>query len=473
MARLVESAQSPLHVHSATASVQELRRSALRSEPAYHTIRFRINPVLAGSGFVRVPCTHIFAMHQGLCKLDLHTGAGSILSLRKRRKGENKMAIQPRAAALKQEIEGRLASRIPAALSPQVVQAARLLPLGIEAVNHLLDGGLPVGGICEFTGPATAGRTSLALSFLSEASVDSACAYIDVSDSLDARSAAAAGVRLENLLWVRFTDIQEPRQRQSAPASYPIVKAVTQDRQHGSTQHSGSRHPRTETKGMDRALEKMLVQKAESRLKKMEATPGFPNQRLSLAVASEEQITYDRFNARRADDSDPLRQIDRKAADDARERANMPTVVRNGLRREERPWGMLDKALRTADQILQAGGFRVIVLDLASVSPEQALRIPSATWYRFSRAAQEGDATLLLLTQEPCARSSAKCVLDCSPRKQTGEHGNVLGGITNVIEVVRQRVANLYGKKAPGRAVEWNATAPWMRAVGKMRLVGR
>lgn len=384
-----------------------------------------------------------------------------------RRNGENKMAMQSRSAALRREIESRLASRIPAALSPQVVEAPRLLPLGYEAVNHLLGGGLPIGGICEFTGPATAGRTSLALSLLSEASVDSACAYIDVSDSLDARSAAAAGVRLENLLWVRFTHIQEPRQKQSAPKSYPTRKTVTPDRQHGSTQHCGSPHPRTETKGIDRALEKMLVQKTESRLKKMEGTPGFPNQRLSLAVASEEQVAYDRFNARRADDSDPLRQIDRKAADDARGRANTSAVVQNGWRREERPWSKLDKALRTADLILQAGGFRVIVLDLASVTPEQALRIPSATWYRFSRAAQEGDAILLLLTQEPCARSSAKCVLDCSPRIHTSERGNVLGGITNAVEVVRQRVANPYGKKAPGRAVEWDATALWMRSVGR------
>ncbi len=39
-----------------------------------------------------------------------------------------------------------LASRIPAALSPQAVQAPRLLPIGNEAVNTLLGGGLPIGG---------------------------------------------------------------------------------------------------------------------------------------------------------------------------------------------------------------------------------------------------------------------------------------------------------------------------------------
>ena len=199
----------------------------------------------------------------------------------------------------------------------------------------------------------------------------------------------------------------------------------------------------------------------------MEGTPGYPNQRLSLIAAPEEQVAYEHFNARRADESDPLRQIDRRAADDARERARSPLMVRNGLRREEKPWSKLDKALRTADQILQAGGFRVVVLDLASIAPEQALRMPSATWYRFSRAAQEGDAILLLLTQEPCARSSAKCVLDCSPRIGENESSRVFGSMTHAAEVIRQRVANPYGKKAQGRAVEWNSTAPWMRAAGR------
>jgi recombination protein RecA len=395
------------------------------------------------------------------------------------------MAMQSRSAALRHEIESSLASRIPAALSPQAVQAPRLLPIGNEAVNALLGGGLPIGGICEFTGPTSAGRTSLALSVLSEATVDSACAYIDVSDSLDARSAAAAGVRLKNLLWVRFSETQELRPSLTQPTQGGKAVAPSRDQAADrSTQHHGIRHARTETKGIDQDLEKMLVQKAhassQTRLKKMEGTPGFPNQRLSLAAVPEEQVAYEHFNARRADASDPLRQMDRRAADCAhewahewaRERASSPAAVHGGLRRDAKPWSTLDKALRTADQILQSGGFRVVVLDLASIPADQALRIPSATWYRFSRAAQEGDAILLLLTQEPCARSSAKCVLECSPRLVPNESSHVFGSMTHAAEIIRQRVANPYGKKAPGRAVEWSSTAPWMRVVGIPRAVG-
>ena len=375
--------------------------------------------------------------------------------------------MQSRSAALRQQIESSLASRIPAALSPQAIQTPRLLPIRNEAVNALLGGGLPIGGICEFTGPASAGRTSLALSVLSEATLDSACAYIDVSDSFDARSAAAAGVRLKNLLWVRFSEMQEQTPNSTQPGHSGKAVAPNMNGADRSTQHHGIRHPRTETNGIDRDLGKMLARKAETRLKKMEGTPGFPNQRLSLAAAPAEHVAYEHFNARRADESDPLRQIDRRAADEARERANSPAAVQGGLRRDAKPWSNLDKALRAADQILQAGGFRVVVLDLASITPDQALRIPAATWYRFSRAAQEGDAILLLLTQEPCARSSAKCVLDCSPHLAPSESIHVFDSMTHATEVVRQRVANPYGKKAPGRAVEWNSTAPWMRAAGR------
>jgi recombination protein RecA len=230
-------------------------------------------------------------MHHPVCKFDLRPGAGSILGLLWRTKGENEMAMQSRSAALRQKIESSLASRIPAALSPQAVQASRLLPIGNEAVNALLGGGMPVGGICEFTGPASAGRTSLALSVLSEATVDSACAYIDVSDSLDARSAAAAGVRLKNLLWVRFSDVQEQRPNPTQPRWAGKAVVPNRDGADRSTQHHGICHPRTETKGIDRDLERMLVQKAETRLKKMEGTPSYPNEMLSLAAAPEEQVS--------------------------------------------------------------------------------------------------------------------------------------------------------------------------------------
>ena len=82
------------------------------------------------------------------------------------------------------------------------------------------------------------------------------------------------------------------------PLVYAVPAQTMPDRPHAATQHGYGPHPRSETKGMGPALQKMLVQKAETRLRKMEGTPGYPNKRLSLASASQEQVSYDHFNAR-------------------------------------------------------------------------------------------------------------------------------------------------------------------------------
>ena len=375
------------------------------------------------------------------------------------------MGSASQSAVLKREIEAKLASRIPAALSPQALQVPRLIACGVPEIDGMLGGGLPIGGVTEFTGLASSGRTSLAFSLLAGASADSACAYIDVDDTVDPRSAAAAGVNLRNLLWVRVAGVTaKPAAATANPALATVPGPTETGRMAGG--HCGSQHPRTETKGLDAALGKMLTQKAEARIRKMEGTPGHPNRKLDLAAAPEEQVAYEHFNARRADVSDPIRQADHRAANEARERAQTPVLISSSGNKAERPWSRLDKAIRATDQILQSGGFHLVILDLASVPQEQSLRIPSATWFRFRRAAQESDAIFLLLSQVACAKSSALCVLDCSAGTASTS-GNLLSGLSRTAEVARQRLSSPFAKKAPGRAVSWEATSAWMRAAGR------
>lgn len=65
-------------------------------------------------------------------------------------------------------------------------------------------GGLPRGCLTEIFGPASSGCTSLLLSILAAATArQEVCALIDAEDAFDPASAAAAGVHLERLLWVR------------------------------------------------------------------------------------------------------------------------------------------------------------------------------------------------------------------------------------------------------------------------------
>jgi hypothetical protein len=73
-------------------------------------------------------------------------------------------------------------------------------------VDRLLDGGLPRGRLSEIAGPFSSGRTSLALSLLARTTAAGHwVAAIDAADAFDPASAAAAGVALERVLWVRPT----------------------------------------------------------------------------------------------------------------------------------------------------------------------------------------------------------------------------------------------------------------------------
>jgi recombination protein RecA len=80
-----------------------------------------------------------------------------------------------------------------------------------------------------------------------------------------------------------------------------------------------------------------------------------------------------------------------------------------------KPWSRIDQALRVADLLLQGGGFSAIVLDMCSIAPEDVLRIPLSTWFRYRAAAERTQTSILLLTQHPCAKSSAELLLRLEP----------------------------------------------------------
>jgi recombination protein RecA len=107
------------------------------------------------------------------------------------------------AARIHHQIESDLANRIPSALTPMPQMPRSIAATGIQCVDELLDGGVPLGAITDVAGPECSGRTSFALSVLAGMTQASkVCAWIDVSDGLDPESAAAVGVELSRLLWV-------------------------------------------------------------------------------------------------------------------------------------------------------------------------------------------------------------------------------------------------------------------------------
>jgi hypothetical protein len=81
---------------------------------------------------------------------------------------------------------------------------AALVPVDVAAIDRCLQGGVPRGHLSEIAGPSSSGRTTLLLHLLSAATRrGEIVALVDTLDRLDVASAAAAGIDLDRLLWIR------------------------------------------------------------------------------------------------------------------------------------------------------------------------------------------------------------------------------------------------------------------------------
>jgi hypothetical protein len=318
---------------------------------------------------------------------------------------------------------------------------------GIAAVDEVLQGGLPVGAVTEMVGAECSGRTSLALSFIAQVTrAEKVCAWVDVSDALSPESAAACGVDLARLLWVRCGVVrrvgndpvapQEERRGSFAlPKKYFVPKPVTKGL------HSGGMggHPRGEVKGMEIAVGGLLQPEA--------------------------------IVARCADPQRSVRP-EREIVEAVPMRTFATMQGRRGVSSERsRPWARIEQALRATDLLLQAGGFGAIVLDLGSLAAEHVSRIPLATRFRYRAAAERTQASVLLLTQHACAKSSAGLVLRMESGGVLTQETTVVAGFARRIEVARQRFVEEENaekvvsiRKPPQRAgvATWQSRTAWV-----------
>lgn len=77
------------------------------------------------------------------------------------------------------------------------------LAIGLASLDAVIEG-VPRGAISEIIGPDSSGRTTLIHSLLAAStSKGEICAYIDTDDSFDPVTAAASGVTLPQLVWIR------------------------------------------------------------------------------------------------------------------------------------------------------------------------------------------------------------------------------------------------------------------------------
>jgi len=109
----------------------------------------------------------------------------------------------------------KLAAVVPASRL-EVRPAPEMVSSGIPQLDSLT-GGLARGCLTEICGTASSGRTSVLLFALARATQrGEVCALVDASDTFDPASAAAAGMVLSRLLWVRCGEKYPPRKPPSA-----------------------------------------------------------------------------------------------------------------------------------------------------------------------------------------------------------------------------------------------------------------
>src|SRR6188768_2207402 len=77
------------------------------------------------------------------------------------------------------------------------------LPLGMSEIDRLIEG-FPRGAISEIVGEPGSGGTSLLMRLFAAATARmEICAYLDATGTFDPSSAAATGVLLSQVVWVR------------------------------------------------------------------------------------------------------------------------------------------------------------------------------------------------------------------------------------------------------------------------------
>ncbi len=341
------------------------------------------------------------------------------------------------AHPIRLKIEAELARRIPSALTPAPRLIRPVVRTGVSEIDTLLGGGLPIGAITEMVGLESSGRTAIALSLLHHLSQEGkACAWVDVSDTLSPESAAAAGIDLARLLWVRcgvFKLQAKPfaEYKFSVPEGYLTPTSIKKGLHGGGC----GRHPRSEVKGLSEAVSGLLRPEA--------SVPYRAQSHRWVEAEREIFVTQSQSSALRS---------------------NMPKTP-------TKPLARIEQALRATDLLLQTGGFSAIVLDMASIAPEFACRVPLATWFRYRAAAERTQAVFLLLTQHSCAKSSGELLLRFHRAKVRDDEATIFTGIDHHLEVERRRFTQEPTKVVPLRkppqrenTAHWKTQTTWAGA---------
>lgn len=124
------------------------------------------------------------------------------------------------------------------------------------------------------------------------------------------------------------------------------------------------------------------------------------------------------------------------------------------------------QSLKTAEMLLETGGFGLVALDMACMAVRSVRRIPLATWFRFRRAVEGTRTALLALGEKPTAANSPALVLLLRrrnihwqhPAEKEVTHACLLRGMEVEMEVTR---AQHWRKPPNGHTIEAEFFTRW------------
>jgi hypothetical protein len=141
----------------------------------------------------------------------------------------------------------------------------------------------------------------------------------------------------------------------------------------------------------------------------------------------------------------------------------------------------LEQALKATDLLLQGGGFGLVVVDLGDVPAQAARRVPLTSWFRFRRAVENTRTVLMVVEQEPYAKTCASVVVkmsavgsrrstangqwpvDSGQEMQQPAHARILSGLEISAEMVRSAAQGKKPVRSAGAA--FASRAEWRECV--------
>ena len=101
---------------------------------------------------------------------------------------------------------------------------------------------------------------------------------------------------------------------------------------------------------------------------------------------------------------------------DASDAFDPASAAAAGVRLERLLWvrcgGNAEHALKATDLLVQGGGFGLVVMDLTDTPVATARRISMTSWFRLRRAVEHTPTVLLVVEQQPHAKTCASLTLE-------------------------------------------------------------